>query len=171
MAYCRYREISPVCLGKHRELRDQEATLEHLIPKTRLRQTGFRDRFGLRGLNTSSPENTDISCRRCNALKKNCTDLEFAWKLRYFSKYGLDLRSRSRLARSLRWQQEIPTLPPKQHAQLLHTLMYGQCRIQAEDAWLSLGHLHVRMREGKVSEMWRKGDKLPESMKNFCFFW
>jgi hypothetical protein len=156
LAYCRYREISPVCLGKNRELSEQEATLEHLIPKSRLRQTGFRDRFGLRGLNTSSPENTDTSCRQCNALKKNCTDVEFAWKLRYFSRYGLDLRSRSKLARSLRWQQDAPLLPPKRQAQLLNTLMFGECSIRAGEAMLSLGHLHVRLKEGKVTEVWRK---------------
>lgn len=157
MAYCRYREISPVCLGKHRELTRQEATLEHLIPKTKLRQRGFRDRYGLRGINTSSPENTDISCRRCNSLKKNCTDLQFAWKLRYYAKYGLDLRSRSRLLRSLQVQpHDSPLSHPKAMRQLLNTLLYGDCSIHGEEALVSLGHLRVRLVQGKIADVSRK---------------
>ncbi|WP_139488768.1 hypothetical protein [Brevibacillus dissolubilis] len=151
MIYCRYREISPVCMGRHRPLKQEEVTIEHLIPKTKMRQASFRDRYGLKGIGTSSPENTDYACSRCNHLKKNATDLEFAWKLRYFSTYQLDLRSREKLRNSLRGEDQIlGRLSYKQVKQIVHTLMYGECTIEGEEALLRLGHTHVLLRAGTV---------------------
>ncbi|GAA4708257.1 hypothetical protein [Brevibacillus fulvus] len=154
--YCRYHQVSPFCLGKNRPLNKNEMTIEHLIPKTRMRQASFRDRFGLKGIGTSSPENTDISCKRCNHFKKNATDLEFVWKLRYFQQYQIDIRSKAKLLASL--PGTLPRLSPDDLQALLRTIQYGECQINRETARLTLGKNVLVMQAGRLIDF-RRGNK------------
>ncbi len=153
--YCRYHLVSPFCMGKNRPLRPDEMTIEHLIPKTRMRQGSFRDKYGLKGIGTSSPENTDISCKRCNHYKKNATDLEFVWKLQYCARYGLDLQSKERLRESLllRMDAELEDrslLTYEEVNRVIHTILFGQSQISAEQAALTLGKNQVTLQHGRL---------------------
>lgn len=158
MVYCRYHLISPFCLGKFRPLKDEEITIEHLIPKSRIRQAGFRNRFGYVGINTSSKENTDISCTKCNHFKKNMTDLEFAYKLQYFAKYQLPLKSRSKLYHSLVYAPPLLTLTTHQKEKISHILFFGECIINGNNAYLRLGKSRVTIESGIITE-YRKEKK------------
>jgi|GEM_PF-1159632 len=170
--FCRYHAISPFCMGKDRPLRKHEMTLEHLIPKTRMRQAGFRDKYGYKGIGTSSFSNTDITCKRCNHYKKNAADLEFAWKLQYMHKHGIHLKNKEKLRQSLLIVRKLDDgqlavlpftaatfLTPDEEKGLLHTIQFGECQIAGTHATLRLGKQQVLLDAGRVIS-YRKGNKM-----------
>lgn len=151
--YCRYHLVSPFCMGRSRPLRSEEMTLEHLIPKTKMRQGNFRDRYRLKGIGTSSPENTDITCQRCNHFKKNAADLEFVWKLRYCARYGLDLQSKSRLLKSLLQASDTSAktaLSTEDWSRIAHTVLFGECHIKGDSAFMALGKNRITLESGRL---------------------
>jgi hypothetical protein len=162
--YCRYREVSPVCLGKNRPLLAHEATKEHLIPKTALRDPKIKAKLSVT-FNPSELPNIDISCRRCNNLKNDLADVPFVWKLKYFQKYGISLVSKTKLERTVGWGI-VPIKDNGIRERVLTCLYKGDIKkLTSEECVLQLQKVEVTLSKGVVVEYLDNRNKLPRKLK------
>lgn len=160
--YCRYREVSPVCLGKNRPLLKEEATKEHLIPKSLLRDPRWKARLMI-NFNPSDAPNVDISCTKCNHLKNNLADVPFVWKLKYFQKYGISLKNKRALGRSV---PILENVHPKEKESILQCIQRGDVKaINETECLLVFHHTTVRLSLGIVTEVQHAKPKLPRKLK------
>jgi hypothetical protein len=162
--YCRYREVSPVCIGKHRQLNKDEMTKEHLIPKSLLRDPKFKAKWMITFQPSEAP-NVDISCYKCNNLKNQLADLPFVWKLQYLSKYNISLKNERSLIRTLNCVNSPIPITKSQRFVI-------QCILRGDFEWVNpteclfLFHQSsVRMTEGKIVEVNSTRQKIPRKIK------
>ena len=164
MMDCRYREVSPVCVGKNRALRPEEMTKEHLIPRYLMRNTKFKAKWGIT-FNPSDGPNVDISCHKCNHLKNHMADVPFVWKLKYLAKYGVILKTKRSLERTLRFQKEL-NLPKKDRDMALQCILRGDFQwVNSSSAQFDFHRVSVLMAEGVVVEFFQSRTKLPRKKK------
>lgn len=161
--YCRYREVSPVCVGRNRPLNAHEATKEHLIPKSLLRNPKIKAMLHVT-FNPSDSPNVDISCTRCNHLKNNTADVPFVWKLQYFARNGISLKSKTKLLRSITFADQIVV-----DKKLLETvgkcLYHGEIQMQGTGLYtFSLHGIHVDLQGNRVIDV-HCPEKVPRKMK------
>lgn len=162
--YCRYREISPVCVGKNRTLTPKESTKEHLIPKYLMKDAKFKARWSL-PFNASDEPNVDISCYKCNNLKNQMADVPFAWKLQYLNKYGISIKSKRSLTRSLTFEPALQLAHDEKEKVFQCVLRGNFYRITDTDARFEFHHMTVLTREGRVLEVTQQKKKLPRKLK------
>ncbi|MEW9667851.1 hypothetical protein [Ammoniphilus sp. 3BR4] len=161
---CRYREVSPVCVGKHRELRPEEATKEHLIPRYLMRDPKFKAKWGITFLPSEEP-NVDISCHKCNHLKNHMADVPFVWKLNYLNKYGVILKSKRSIERTIRFQQGMD-LSKKEKELALQCIQRGNFEwVKQQVAQFLFHHTTVVMEEGVIVEFLQSRKKVPRKKK------
>lgn len=161
---CRYREVSPVCVGKHRELRPDEATKEHLIPRYLMRDPKFREKWGIRFL-PSDEANVDTSCHKCNHLKNHMADVPFVWKLKFLKKYGAIIKSKRSLERTLKFQKEL-RLTSKERELALQCIQRGNFEwVNPQTARFVFHHNTVIMEEGIVVQFMKSQGKIPRKKK------
>lgn len=160
--YCRYREVSPVCLGKNRPLLKEEATKEHLIPKSLLRDPKWKAKLMIT-FNPSDAPNVDISCTKCNHLKNNLADVPFVWKLKYLQKYGISLKNKRSLERSLPFLEKVH---PREKESILQCIQRGDIRtINETECLFVFHHTFVRLTQGEITEVQYGEAKLPRKLK------
>lgn len=160
--YCRYREVSPVCLGKNRPLLKEEATKEHLIPKCMLRDPKWKAKLRIT-FNPSDAPNVDISCTKCNHLKNNLADVPFVWKLNYFQKYGISLKSKRSLERTVPFLIQVH---PKEKESILQCIQRGDVKtINQTECRLEFHQTSVLLIQGEVTEVFQTKLKLPRKLK------
>ncbi|HJV47391.1 MAG TPA: hypothetical protein VJ824_16865 [Bacillota bacterium] len=162
--YCRYREISPVCLGKNRPLTQSEATKEHLIPKTLLRDPKIKARLGIT-FNPSQLPNIDISCKRCNNLKNDLADVPFAWKLQYFNKYKISLNSKRKLERTVNWASMDGKYKGLKEKILICLYKGNVKQITKEACVLEYQKIEVKLIGDVINEVIDRRHKLPRKLK------
>jgi hypothetical protein len=161
--YCRYREVSPICVGKNRCLFAHEATKEHLIPKSLLRNPRIKAALHVT-FNSSDAPNVDISCYRCNHLKNNTADVPFVWKLQYFSRNGISLKSKTKLLRSITFTKEM-TVDKKRLDEIGKCLYHGQIQVLGKEGCiLTLNGIRITLQGNCVMEV-QCPDKLPRKLK------
>ena|GEM_PF-4321780 len=162
--YCRYREISPVCVGKNRPLRSEEMTKEHLIPKTLLRNPKFKAKWMIT-FNPSDAPNIDISCYKCNHLKNHLADVPFAWKLLYLKRYGISCKSSRAMSRSLIFSSAL-SLESKQKERVYQCIIRGDIQWIGPEECLFFFHCtKVYLKSGVVVGVQDRQDKVPRKLK------
>ncbi len=160
--YCRYREVSPVCVGKNRSLRKEEATKEHLIPKCILRDPKSKAKLMIT-FNPSDTPNVDISCTKCNHLKNNLADVPFVWKLKYFHRYGISLKNKRSLERSIRFLVKVH---PKEKESILQCIQRGDVQsITQTECLLRFHQTSVLLIQGEITKVHHAKQKLPRKIK------
>ena len=164
--YCRYREVSPVCIGKHRPLDKNEMTKEHLIPKSLLRDPKFKAQWMIT-FHPSEALNVDISCHKCNNLKNQLADLPFVWKLQYLNKYNISLKNERSLKRTLDYQNTCGSGPvPKVRSLAIQCILRGDFEwINPQECIFLFHQSSVRMTDGKIVEINYNSQKLPRKLK------
>lgn len=161
---CRYREVSPVCVGKHRALRPEEMTKEHLIPRHLMRDAKFKAKCRIT-FNPSEEPNVDISCHKCNNLKNHMADVPFVWKLKYLAKYGVILKTKRSLERTLRFQKDV-SLSKKDRDLALQCILRGNFQwVTSNSARFDFHRVSVLMAEGVVVEFLQSRTKVPRKKK------
>ncbi|RXT15320.1 hypothetical protein EIZ39_03705 [Ammoniphilus sp. CFH 90114] len=124
----------------------------------------FRAKWGI-AFNPSDEPNVDISCHKCNHLKNQMADVPFVWKLQYFNKYGIVIKTKRSLARSIRFQEDM-TLTVKERDTALQCILRGDFEwLEHRVARFNFRQVSVDLSDGVVVNYLDARRKLPRKIK------